>query len=83
MAFATQVRPLTIDVSFYEVSESAARDRSPQVRRRAADLMIRQLDDLSVEAIPVAALLAADSSPRVAERGEWLLHRLRSRGPSP
>ena len=54
----------------------AASDRSCIVRAVAAEAIVSEMDALGRAAAPLARQLASDSSPRVAERGRFVLQRL-------
>jgi hypothetical protein len=51
-------------------------DRSPVVRRVAAEFLIRELPSLGDDALAFAQRLAADRNPTVAQRGRFALQRL-------
>lgn len=59
-----------------ETMDLAASDRSCIVRAVAAEALVREMDVLDGAAVPLARQLASDSSPRVAERGKFVLQRL-------
>ncbi len=54
----------------------AASDRSSVVRRVAAEVLVGEMGRLGAAALPVARRLAADVSPRVAERAGFVMKRL-------
>ena len=54
----------------------ASEDRSPIVRRVAAEALVRALDDLAEDALPLVRRLAADPARVVAERGAFVLKQL-------
>lgn len=64
-----EVRDLSVREPFLPVLDDALEDRSPMVRRVAAEILIRERDRLGEQAVPRARQLAADRSPSVAERG--------------
>jgi hypothetical protein len=66
-------RPLDNAPPLQEVLLAAAADRSPMVRRVAAEALIRELSKLGSAALPLAHQFAADPSRPVAERGEFVL----------
>ena len=55
---------------------AAMADRSPMVRRVAAEFLIRELPSLGENALPLAQRTASDTSPSVAERGHFALKQL-------
>jgi hypothetical protein len=55
---------------------AAMADRSPMVRRVAAEFLIRELPALGENALPLAQRTASDTSPSVAERGIFALKQL-------
>lgn len=70
-------RNLTITSPFLETLRSAAADRSPMVRKIAAEILIRELDVIGKESSELANLFASDASPAVAERGQFALKRMK------
>ena len=66
-------RPLTITVEHNHTLQQAAADRSPIVRRVAADAIIAALPHLGPSEQHLATRLAADPNPSVAERGACIL----------
>ena len=66
-------RPLTITVEHNPTLQQAAADRSPIVRRIAADAIIAALPHLGPCEQHLAARLAADPNRSVAERGACIL----------
>ena len=66
-------RPLTITVEHNHTLQQAAVDRSPIVRRVAADAIIAALPHLGPCEQHLAARLAVDPNPSVAERGACIL----------
>ena len=66
-------RPLTITVEHAPTLQQAAADRSPIVRRVAADAIIAALPHLGPCEQHLAARLAADPNRSVAERGACIL----------
>ena len=70
-------RDLLVTSPFLETLKSAARDRSPIVRRVAGEQLIRELDKIGVDSLQLAQLLATDPSPSVAERGEFAVKKLK------
>lgn len=69
-------RPLHEVPPLLETMDLAASDRSCIVRAVAAEALVREMEALSGAAVPLARRLASDSSPRVAERGKFVLQRL-------
>ncbi|MFK3866576.1 hypothetical protein [Pseudoalteromonas rhizosphaerae] len=69
-------RPLTIHVPLILLLKSAANDRSSIVRRVAAEVLIRELKNLSDESVPLAEQLSLDRSNAVAERGKFALRKI-------
>ena len=67
-------RPLTITVEHDPTLQQAAADRSPIVRRVAADAIIAALPHLGPSEQHLATRLAVDPNPSVAERGAYILH---------
>lgn len=55
---------------------AAVADRSPLVRRVAADFVVQRRDSLGVDALDLARRLSADSSSYVALRGRFALTKL-------
>lgn len=75
----TESRPLTVPSNRTQHLEWAAQDPSAYVRRTAAGLLIKHLDEIDRDvATVVARKLAADSWPLVAERGRYALRQLAS-----
>ena len=66
-------RPLTITVEHDPTLQQAAADRSPIVRRVAADAIIAALPHLGPCEQHLATRLAVDPNPSVAERGACIL----------
>lgn len=69
-------RNLTVVSSFLKTLRMASIDRSPVVRRVAAEMLIRELETLGDESLRLANLFSSDESPSVAERGDFALKRL-------
>lgn len=61
---------------FMKTLEEAMADRSPMVRRVAAEFLIRELPSLGENASPLAKRTASDTNPSVAERGHFALKQL-------
>jgi hypothetical protein len=56
-----------------ELLRAALNDRSPRVRRVAAEFVIKRLDLIGADARPIALRLASDTNATVAERGRHAL----------
>lgn len=69
-------RPLSGKSHFEETLRAASLDRSPMVRRVAGEVLIRELETIGSVALELATLLASDSHPSVAERGQFALKKL-------
>lgn len=69
-------RPLEEAPPLLETMDLAASDRSCIVRAVAAEALVREMNVLGGSAVPLTRRLASDSSPRVAERGAFILQRL-------
>lgn len=69
-------RPLSMPFPFEESLRAAISDRSVFVRRIASDVLIRELETLGAVARPLVVILASDSHPSVAERGNFALQKL-------
>ncbi|MFW2440603.1 MAG: hypothetical protein ACN4GR_14695 [Arenicellales bacterium] len=69
-------RELTVSSPFLETLRVASVDRSPVVNRVAAEILIRDLEALGGESVPLANHFASDKSSSVAERGKFALKRL-------
>lgn len=70
------VRNLAQCHSLSQHLDAAAHDRSPQVRRLAGEILIKEIEHIGDNAFALARLLAADKSPSVAERGRFALAEL-------
>ncbi len=73
-------RPLKYDIPFLDVMKQAIADRSPMVRRVAGAALIEQRHSIGPELATMAAMLASDANPSVAENGQFILDRLRDEG---
>jgi hypothetical protein len=69
-------RPLAMRFPLEETLRAATSDRSVFVRRIAGDALIRELETLGAVARQLALILASDSHPSVAERGNFALKKL-------
>lgn len=74
-------RAIPTNQSFMVTLSAAMADKSPMVRRVAAEFLIRELSSLGDNALPLAQLIASDKSPSVAERGIFALKQLNREGP--
>lgn len=72
-------RPVSTAHSFSECMQAASVDRSPLVRRVAAELLIKHLESTDIVAHDLAELFASDPYPVVAERGRFALAQLRQK----
>lgn len=72
-------RTINVDADFLEILNKSSSDRSPIVRRVAAEFLIREFDALGEESLRLANLFASDKSPSVAERGRFALKRFEER----
>lgn len=72
-------RKLTLVSPFLETLRMASVDRSPMVRRVAAEMLIRELETLGDESLRLAKHFASDTSSSVAERGNFALKRLEAK----
>ncbi len=75
-----ETRVIPTKQPFLPTLHSAMADRSPFVRRIAAEFLIRELHLLGENALPLAQRIAADVSPSVAERGNFALKQLKNAG---
>lgn len=69
-------RPLSMPFPLEETLSAASSDRSVFVRRIAGDVLVRELETLGAVARQLAVILASDSYPSVAERGNFALKKL-------
>ncbi|WP_199609640.1 hypothetical protein [Flocculibacter collagenilyticus] len=69
-------RPLATKVPLLPTLHLAANDRSSQARRVAAEILIKELNNLGSESLVLAEKFAQDSSSAVAERGKFALKKL-------
>ena len=72
-------RALSINYSFLETLKNASIDRSSIVRQVAAELLIRELEQLGDNALILANLFLSDLSRSVSERGEFALKKLKEK----
>ena len=71
-------RKIRVYQALLKTLEDAARDNSPIVRRVAGDALIAKRDSIGADAVPIAAILASDPYPSVAERGKFVLQRVKT-----
>jgi hypothetical protein len=69
-------RSLSVKIPLEETVRAAVADRSAIVRRVAGDALIREFETIGSAAHQLAALLALDSHPSVAEKGDFVLKQL-------
>jgi len=69
-------RIITTKILFLPTLRSAASDRSSLVRRVAAEILIKELDNLGNESSSLAQTFSMDRSIVVAERGKFALKKL-------
>ncbi len=69
-------RDIPTNWSFAMTLGAAMADRSPMVRRVAAEFLIRELPSLGENALPLAQRTASDMSPSVARLGHFALKQL-------
>lgn len=69
-------RDLPASQPFIATLSAAMEDRSPMVRRVAAEFLIRELASLGENALVLAHKTASDPNPSVAERGNFALKQL-------
>ena len=69
-------RSFPVKTPFLDILTQGLGDRSPMVRRVAAEFLIKHLDAIGVDSFRMAERLASDPSPYVAARGRFALERL-------
>jgi len=69
-------RVIATKIQFLSTLRSAASDRSSLVRRVAAEILIKELDNLGRESSNLAETFSMDRSKAVAERGKFALRKL-------
>ncbi|MEY4751965.1 MAG: hypothetical protein RIQ60_4179 [Pseudomonadota bacterium] len=74
----TESRSISVTHPFLMLLDAASADRSPLVRRIAAEFLIRELATLGETARPMAQRCSSDRSRSVAERGAFALQRLQA-----
>lgn len=75
-----QRRPLSVSADIREHLEAASKDKSAQVRRIAASVLIGQLDNPQYWHAEIATKLKDDKNPGVASRMEFYFRKLASAG---
>lgn len=69
-------RSFPVETPFLDLLTQGMGDRSPMVRRVAAEFLIKHLDAIGADSFRMAERLASDPSPYVAARGRFALERL-------
>lgn len=69
-------RALTTKPKLLPTLNLAAKDRSSLVRRVAAEILIKEMDGLGSESLPLADRFSSDRSSAVSERGKFALKKL-------
>ncbi|MEM7570865.1 MAG: hypothetical protein AAF337_13820, partial [Pseudomonadota bacterium] len=69
-----QTRALVTEADKAALLQGALTDRSPMVRKAAGDLLIQDRRSLGADAQKIAARMAVDANPAVAERGRYVLN---------
>lgn len=69
-------RELKVSLPFIEILNQSANDRSPTVRKVAAEFLIKELENLGSVSKYYALQFEADESESVAERGRFALKKL-------
>ena len=69
-------RKLSVSKSPLALIKKSAKDRSPIVRRVAAEFLIRNLDNFGTQAKSFAEYFSSDKSDSVSERGRFALEQL-------
>jgi len=70
-------RPLNIATVFLDVLTAAASDRSSIVRGVASEVLVRVMNVPDIPTLALARRFAEDDSPPVAERGKFVLNKLK------
>ncbi len=73
-------RPLSVKSPLEQTLRAASADRSPIVRRVAGEVLIRESGRIGAPGLELATMLASDSRPSVAERGQYALKKLSQMG---
>ncbi|QIR06385.1 hypothetical protein HBA18_08340 [Salinivibrio costicola] len=69
-------RDISVCVDFNELLEKSSTDTSSIVKRVAAEMLIRELENMGEKGVQLANLFASDKSSAVAERGRFALKKL-------
>lgn len=69
-------RALTCSIDHTAILDDAVHDKSPMVRRIAAEAIMRELPNVSAASRRWAEILAADRVPSVAERGQFIVRKI-------
>ncbi len=69
-------RKIDVQLPFIELLNRSANDRSSIVRQVSAEFVIRNIDNLGIQARIFAEKFAADKSSNVAEQGRFVLRKL-------
>ena len=69
-------RDISVGIAFSELLEKSSADASSIVRRVAAEMLIRELENIGQKSIRLANFFASDKSSAVAERGRFALKKL-------
>lgn len=69
-------RKIDVQLPFLELLNRSANDRSSIVRQVSAEFVIRNIDNLGIQARVFAEKFAADKSSNVAEQGRFVLRKL-------
>ncbi len=69
-------RELSVSFEFLSVLKKASVDRSSIVRRIAAEMLIKELDNLGDDSLKLANIFSSDTSSAVSERGIFALKKL-------
>ena len=69
-------RKIDVQTPFLELLNRSANDRSSIVRQVSAEFVIRNIDNLGIQARIFAEKFAADKSSNVAEQGRFVLRKL-------
>lgn len=72
-------RELSVSFEFLSVLKNASVDRSSIVRRIAAEMLIKELDNLGDYSLKLANIFSSDSSSTVSERGMFALKKLKEK----
>jgi len=72
-------RELSLSFDFLNVLKCASVDRSSIVRRVAAEMLIKELNNLGDDSLKLANTFSSDSSSTVSERGKFALKKLKEK----